>query len=137
MKVFIDTSAFLALIFPSESSHVSIVRKYDFYKKEKVRFITSDYILDELQTRCLYIGGSYGASQSVKIISEAISLDQMAVIFVDLTIFKKSQEVFLKYSDHKISFTDATSYVLMKEYSLEEIFTLDRDFKRMRLPTSL
>jgi len=136
MKAFIDTSAFIALIFQNEKLHSHVVEKYQFYKKQKTIFITSDYILDELYTRCLYKGGEMGARQAIKHITEAQVLKQLAVLAVDSTIFKKAEQVFLKFLDQQVSFTDAVSYVLCKEFKIDEIFTLDADFKKMRLNTS-
>jgi len=50
-------------------------------------------------------------------------LDELAG-FIDLNTSKK------------INFTDATTYVLYKDFAIDEIFTLDSDFKKMRLKTS-
>jgi predicted nucleic acid-binding protein len=61
---------------------------------------------------------------------------EIKIVFIDSLFFKKAQEAFLKFSEHKISFTDAVSYVLCKEFKIDEIFTLDADFKKMRLNTS-
>ncbi|MCL5010385.1 MAG: hypothetical protein M1289_02160 [Patescibacteria group bacterium] len=54
MKVFIDTSAFVALFVDKEIDHKIVVKKYHDYRQRRVAFFTSDYILDELFTRLLY-----------------------------------------------------------------------------------
>ncbi len=136
MKIFIDTSAFLALILEDESYHQKVVDKYKAYKKSRAQLITSDYILDELYTRCVYRAGSFGAKIAIDLIQEIVSHDELTVLEVDLQVFKKAQEIFLKFSDHKISFTDATSYILYKDFALDEVFTLDSDFKKIRVATS-
>ena len=64
------------------------------------------------------------------------SAGEIRVLDIDKSIFAKAMEVLLKFSDHKISFTDATSYILYKDFSLDEIFTLDSDFKKLRINTS-
>lgn len=136
MKVFIDTSAFMALILKDESCHKKVVNQYKAYKKGRAQLITSDYILDELYTRCVYRAGSYGAKLATNLIKETVTSNELAVLEVDSDVFQKAELVFLKFSDHKISFTDATSYVLYKAFSLDEVFTLDHDFKKMRVNTS-
>lgn len=136
MKVFIDTSAFMALILKDESFHQKVVNQYKAYKKSRVQLITSDYILDELYTRCVYRAGSHGAKLATNLIKEVIESNELTVLNVDSDIFQKAEPIFLKFSDNKISFTDATSYILYKDFSLDEIFTLDDDFKKMRLNTS-
>lgn len=136
MKVFIDTGAFIAFFIKQEKFHDDVVGRYNLYRKTKANFITSDYILDELLTW-------FSAKQSKSILEKLIlSLQKMReeneikVLSVDKSIFRKAEEILLKFSDHKISFTDATSYVLYKDFALDEVFTLDDDFKRMRVNTS-
>ena len=73
---------------------------------------------------------------AVNLIREIIASEELTVLDIDSQIFKKAEDIFLKFSDHKISFTDATSYVLYKDFSLDEVFTLDTDFKKMRISTS-
>lgn len=136
MKVFIDTSAFIAFFIKQDKFHDDILDKYKQYRQQNVTFLTSDYILDELLTW-------FSAKQTKNILEKLVySLQKMEedgeikVFSVDRAIFRKAQEVLIKFSDHKISFTDATSYVLYKDFSLDEIFTLDTDFKKMRISTS-
>lgn len=136
MKVFIDTSAFIAYFIKQDEFHDDVVSKFKLYRRQNAKLLTSDYILDELQTW-------FSAKQSKNILEKLIySLQRMEaegeikVFLVDRQTFRKAQAILLKFSDHKISFTDATSYVLFKDFSLDEIFTLDDDFKKMRLSTS-
>jgi len=136
MKVFIDTSAFIALIFKSESFYKKATEYYKDCKKKRVQFITSDYILDELFTRCLYHGGLRGAKTTIGLISKMISHEELTVLSIDQSIFKQAQKLLLKFAEHKVSFTDATSYVLYKKFALDEIFTLDKDFKKIGAKTS-
>lgn len=136
MKVFIDTSAFIAYFIKQDEFHDDAVSKFKLYRQQNAKLLTSDYILDELQTW-------FSAKQSKNLLEKLVySLQRMEeegeikVFSVDRPTFRKAQEVLLKFSGHKISFTDATSFCLYKEFSLDEIFTLDDDFKKMRLHTS-
>lgn len=136
MKVFLDTGAFIAYFIKQEKFHKDVLDKYNFYLKQRANLITSDYIIDELLTW-------FSAKQSKSLLEKLIfSLQKMQeageikILFVDQTVFRKAQDILLKFSDHKISFTDATSYVLLKDFALDEIFTLDDDFKKMRINTS-
>ena len=126
----------MALILKEEAHHNKVAAKYKAYKKARAQLITSAYILDELFTRCLYRAGSHGGKLAINLIREIVASDELTVLEIDSQIFKKAEDIFLKFSDHKISFTDASSYVLYKDFSIDEIFTLDNDFKKMRLNTS-
>lgn len=136
MKVFLDTSMFIAFFLKQEAHHNEVVEKYTFYKNQNPTFITSNYVLDELYT---WFNAKQNKSFLGKLIQfmERIEKDgEIKVFYVDNVIDEKARKVLLKFSDHKISFTDATTYVLYKEFSLDEIFTLDSDFKKMRVNTA-
>lgn len=54
MKVFVDTSAFVALLVEKEQFHSKVAHQYKDYRQAKAVLFTSHYILDELFTRLLY-----------------------------------------------------------------------------------
>src|SRR3989338_6384249 len=136
MKVFIDTGAFIAYFIKQEKYHLDAVNKYKLYRRQKNAFFTSDYILDELFTWFSSKQNKYVLEKLVSAVQKMTANQEIKVLSVDNVIFKKAADVLLKFSEHKISFTDATTYVLYKEFSIDEIFTLDDDFKKMRLNTS-
>ncbi len=136
MKIFIDTGVFLSLYNKKESQHVKVSRQYRYYKKHNADFFTSDHILSELYTLTLHRYGGYWASLGDKYLNELIVSKELQVIYVDSHIFNKARKTFLKFVEHNISFTDALSYVLCRDFKMDEIFTLDSDFKKLRLKTS-
>jgi uncharacterized protein len=130
MKVFIDTSIFVALLVQNEQSHAKVTKKYQSYRQKRAIFFTSYYVLDELFTRLLY----YGVKDIKKLVTtlqEAIAANELTVFDINEAGFAKSLTLFLKFSDHQLSFTDATIVYLYKEFKLNEIFTLDSDFKKV------
>lgn len=135
MKVFIDTSAFVALLVENEQFHKKVVEKYNTYRQQRATFFTSYYILDELYTRLLYLQVS-NIRKHIEIIQHSIQENELVAMQINDALFDKSLSVFLKFSEHKISFTDATTYVLCKDFNIDEIFTLDSDFKKMRVSIS-
>lgn len=135
MKVFIDTSAFVALLVDKETDHKKVAKKYHDYRQKRAILFTSDYILDELFTRLTYFK-QVDLNKVINKLQESISKGEITVLRIDEAIFEKALGAFLKFSDHKISFTDATSYGLLKDFSLDEIFTLDDDFRKIRVNTS-
>lgn len=134
MKVFIDTSALVALLVDKEQFHLKVVRKYKDYRQARTVLFTSYYILDELFTRLLYY--KVDIRKHIQKLKDSIAANELTVLQIDDTLFNKSVDIFLKFSDHKISFTDATSYILYKDFALDEVFTLDDDFKKIRVNTS-
>lgn len=136
MKIFIDTSAFISYFIKQEAHNEEVIKKYEIYRKQKATFLTSNYILCELLT---WFNAKYHNSILKKVISALETMEaerEINVLYIDRVIAKKAQDVLFKFSEHKISFTDAASYVLYKNFNLDEVFTLDNDFKKMRLNTS-
>lgn len=136
MKVFIDTGIFIALFVSSERHHSKVSKKYKDYRKQRAQLFTSYYILDELFTRLIYDFGKSITQKAIDLLNKSIDKEELVVLDIDEAIFKKAQEAMIKFSEHKISLTDATSYILYKDFSLDEIFTLDDDFKKIRVSTS-
>lgn len=135
MKILIDTSMFVALFVENELHHKKVVEKYLEYKNQRVIFFTSYYILDELFTRLLYYGET-NIKSYIQILQESITANEITVLEVNEGVFQKSLQSFLKFSEHKLSFTDASTYTLYKDFSIDEIFTLDSDFKKIGANTS-
>lgn len=136
MKVFIDTSVFIAYFLKQDIRNIETTEKFNFYKKQNAIFLTSNYILDELFTWFCAKETKFFLEKVINAISEMRETHTIKVFYIDKFICGKAEKVFLKFSEHKISFTDAITYVLYKDFALDEIFTLDRDFKRMRAKTS-
>ena len=136
MKVFLDTSALIAYFIKQETHHVKVVTAYNLYRNSKAQFFTSNYVIDELLTWF----SSHQTKHFIQILLEAIgemrANGEIKILHIDETLADKAILVLLKFFEHKISFTDATTCVLYKDFAIDEIFSLDRDFKRMRLNTS-
>lgn len=136
MKVFIDTGAFIAIFVSSERFYPKASKKYKDYRKQRAQLFTSYYILDELYTRLMYDFGRSATQKAIDLLNKSIEKEELLVLDIDETIFKKAQDTMIKFSEYKISLTDATSYVLYRDLNLDEVFTLDEDFKKIRVNTS-
>lgn len=125
--IFVDTSAFIALILQSEPHHQITVDCFKKYLSNGARLITIDYVLDELFTylRCRkkvnmevilnFIKSSYASGIKIFAISESL--------FGDALKFMR------QYDDHFFSCTDCVSFLVMKELKIRDVFTFDNDFK--------
>lgn len=136
MKVFFDTGAFIALFISQEKYHKQISNKYNDYRKQRALFYTSYYILDELFTRLIYDFGKSATEKVIGLLMKSIEKEEVKVLDIDEATFTKSLNSLLKFAQHKISLTDATTYTLFRDLQLDEVFTLDSDFKKIGLKTS-
>jgi predicted nucleic acid-binding protein len=136
MKIFIDTGVFIAYFIKEDTYNEKVSTQWHSYRDTRSIFFTSKYILSELYTRILYNFGPYAVKQIVPLMDESIHHGEVRILDVDDVIFEKTQTEFLRFSEHALSFTDASSYVLCKEFALDEVFTLDSDFKKIGVKTS-
>lgn len=137
MKIFIDTSAFISYFLKRDILNIQAIEKFNFYKKQNAIFLTSNYVLDELFTWFSTRKTKFSVEKIINAISEMQETRSIQIFYIDKFICGKAEKVLLKFSEHKISFTDATTYVLYKDFQFDEVFTFDSDFKKMRIATSL
>lgn len=129
--IFVDTSAFLAIVNEKDDNHRAAKRFLEEIKRGKVKvkkIITSDYIIDETLTRIRYSVGHKEAVEWGNGILASKVIDRMEV---GKEIFELAWNIFAKYEDKKLSFTDCTSFAVMKKRGIEKVFAFDEDFERM------
>ena len=135
-KVFIDTSCYLALFIGSDIKHSIVAKTFKKYIQGRYQFFTSYYVLNELYTRLVYDFGKIELKKVVAQINKVVKNNELKMLYVDEVLFNKSAETMTKFAEHKLSFVDASIYNLVKDYKLDEVFTLDSDFKKVGLKTS-
>jgi predicted nucleic acid-binding protein len=129
-KVFFDTWGWLAIAHRDDCRHAEVTAFYRDFIVAGGLPVTSDYILDEtitlLRARTTATGteqlieGILAARQSSRVLIERISEERWTVAW----------KMCRKYSDKTdISFTDFTSFVIMKELRITEALTADRHFE--------
>ncbi|HEY9204984.1 MAG TPA: type II toxin-antitoxin system VapC family toxin [Candidatus Methanoperedens sp.] len=129
--IFVDTSAFLALVNEKDNNHIAARTFLEGIKNGKVKvrkIITSDYIIDETLTRILY---SVGHKEAVKWGKDILASKVVEKVDVGKEIFDLAWELFETYEDKKLSFTDCTSFALMKKRGIEKVFSFDGDFENI------
>lgn len=136
MKVFFDTGVFIALLIKKELDHDRVVEKYTVYRRQNAQMYTSDYILAELWTWCSRSLNSTQTKSIMDATDAMATLGQLTILPVDTNVFKRAQSMLLKYFEHRLSLVDCTTVVLVRDFHMDEIFTLDSDFRKLRLPVS-
>jgi len=87
---------------------------------------TSDYVFDEAVTVALVRTGK--PDIAIDIGNFILSSKRLRIIHVNKTIFEEAWNVFIRYSEKKLSFTDATSIAIMRMYNINYIMSFDRHF---------
>ncbi len=129
--IFVDTSAFLALVNEKDRHHIDSSRFLEELKngKTKIRKIfTSDYIIDETITRIRYEVGHQEAVLWGRNVQASKVIEK---IEIDRETFEFAWKLFETYDDKVLSFTDCTSFAIMKKRGIEKAFSFDQDFERI------
>ena len=129
---FVDTSAWFAYANRHDPDHIRI---RNVLRTFQGRLVTSNFIFDETVTLCLYRLGHQVAATVGKVL-----LDPTVVDLIRLTPDdeQRAWELFLVRPDKTYSYTDCTSFVLMRRLRLQRVIALDADFQRegfILLPT--
>ena len=132
MKVFIDTWGWLTLRDRDESRHEDVKEFYRQFRDQNAILYTSDYVLDETITLFFRRLPFKTAKGSLAKIDKAIQEGYMQVEWVTPERFEQAKWLRLKYQDKgRISFTDLTSMLLMKELGIKDIITADEHFEHV------
>ena len=132
MRVFVDTSAWLAFISEADQHHRSIAESVAALSAEDSIFYTSNDVVDETVTRLAYDVSVASAEGFYKRILQGIDEGWLIQIWCDEAVQKDAVKLLAKYKDKELSLTDATSAVLMKSERIKAILTLDSDFEYLR-----
>ncbi len=125
MKIFIDTGAFCALTIPKDNYNLKAKSTYNQLKKHRAIIYTSDYVLDEVYT-LLKTRGSY--KTSIKFMDQ-INKSHIIILRVTEEVEEDAKNIFRRFEDKKLSFTDCTSFALINQFSIKAVFAFDKHFR--------
>lgn len=125
MKLFVDTSGWVALFNQRDRNHKAAKELWERLVRKRPSLYTSDYIIDETITLLRVRGGFEVAKKGGQNLFGSRILSLLKVSYSELL---ESWELFQKYPEHGFSFTDCTSFVLMKKNGIDYAFTFDKHF---------
>lgn len=125
-NVFVDTGAFIALANEADDHHDAAKETLQGLQAAGSLLMTSNFVLDETYTR---IRRTAGIREAIAFGEKVQASRQMKIVTVERALEKKAWEIFKRYSDHPFSYTDCTSFALMKQKKIREAFAFDGDFR--------
>lgn len=125
--VFVDTSAWLALINDSDTDHAKAKIIRDKLLQSKKRFFITDYIIVEIANSLCKVRWR---SKAVKLINSIRETEIIEVVEVDKEIYEEAWQMYAGRTDKEWSFTDCISFVVMNKYRIRDAFTNDHHFEQ-------
>ncbi|MGH9316017.1 MAG: type II toxin-antitoxin system VapC family toxin, partial [Thermoanaerobaculia bacterium] len=125
--VLVDTSAFYALQSTGDSrEHALAAATAERFETDQALLVTTDYVLDETYT---LLPSALGHRSAVRFGRE-IRRGGIEIVQVDPDIQEEAWRIFQRYADKDFSFTDCTSFAVMRRGKIGLAFTLDRHFRQ-------
>lgn len=126
-NLFVDTSAWVALFVKNDEEHQRAVSLFERIKSLKSVLYTSDYVFDETLTTIL-VRGSY--RQSLLAGEALLNSNVIKILPVSSEYFQEAWKLYQKYRDKQFSFTDVTSFAIMRDMEINKVFAFDNHFSQ-------
>ena len=125
--VFIDTAGWACLLDRREARHGEAARLMAECGQMRRPLVTTDYVVDETATLLIArrAGGLLGELFELIGRSAALTLTP-----VGPGRFREACGYLLKHRDQGYSFTDVTSFIVMRELGMTDALTEDRHFEK-------
>ena len=123
---FVDTSALYALIDRRDSHHSMMSGLVRRILESRRRLVTTDYIVCEAVNLANARARHHVGRRILELIDRSSAL---RVEWIGSLRFEATKVFYRRHSDHRYSFTDCTSFVVMRELKLLEVLTTDQHFR--------
>jgi hypothetical protein len=126
--LFVDTSGWVACADEADQAHSDAVAARDGWLERGGLLITTDYITDETLT-LLRIRLGIDAAETWW--SQIDGSSRLRWEFIGPDRADAARSILFRYRDKDFSFTDCTSFAVMRELKLREALAIDHHFSQM------
>jgi predicted nucleic acid-binding protein len=125
LEAFLDTSGLYALVDRKDAHHTSASTTVEKLLRRGWRFVITDYVLAETVNLANARSGAHVATRVLDLIEQSAGI---RLEWIGSSRFDLTKVFFRKHADHEYSFTDCTSFVVMRELKLSRALTTDHQF---------
>ena len=126
--LFVDTAGWVACADGADPAHVRCCAARDAALEAGQTLVTTDFIVDETLT-LIRLRLGLGAAETWW--QQVDPSPRLRWERIDSDRFEKARDLFFQYREKDFSFTDCTSFVVMREVRLTQAITTDRHFRQM------
>ena len=124
-EAFVDTSALYALIDRKDAHHAVMGERVTRLLGSGRRLVTTDYVVCETVNLANARAGHHVGTRILELIERSTAL---RVEWIGSLRFEATKIFYRRHSDHRYSFTDCTSFVVMRELRISDVLTTDEHF---------
>jgi predicted nucleic acid-binding protein len=129
MKLFVDSSAFIARAMEHDKNHEAAGDVFRELARRRLPYhllYTSNFVVDETVTFLLYQAGPRTALAVLEWIRAS---PNVRVLHVSEELEPIVDREFRRYASSRVSYTDCTTKALMERESIDTAFSFDRDLE--------
>jgi predicted nucleic acid-binding protein len=130
MNIFVDTAAFLAVLNANDQFHLVARNAWDEILSTDSTLFSSNYVI--LETTAL-LQHRFGI-EAVRLFESDI-LPIVEIAWVDKALHKQGMSALLVANRRNLSLVDCTSFEIMRQAGLDEVFTFDPHFREQGFKT--
>lgn len=123
MKVFVDTSAFLAVLNADDEFHAKAAASWHDLLTHEAELITNSFVL--VETYAL-VQNRLGLDAVRTLAKDLMPL--FKVKWMDDDLYQQAVTSFLSANRRQLSMVDCASFITMHRYDISVVFTFDRHF---------
>ncbi len=127
MRLFIDTGAFIALTDADDKYHLDAKKFYTELKNDGGKFLTTNFVICETIN---YLRARISHNIAVSFRENIYKSSVIEIIHITSAIEDEAFRIFKQYNDKDFSFTDCTSFSVMKNRRLNKAFAFDKHFEQ-------
>lgn len=131
MSIFIDASAFIALLNRRDHFHREAIEISKVLVERGEALLTSNYTLAETHT----VLGSQMGFEIPSGFAQEMKAGDIGVLWVNEAIHNRGLEVFLSRDEPKdLSFFGCVDLAVMERFAIDRAFSFDRQFRGLGIP---
>ena len=127
-SIFVDTAGWVAAADSADISGPSVREARDRWLAGGGTLVTTDYVVDETQTTIRFRLGLDAAEAWWRQMEGSTRLRMESV---GEARRERARSLFFRYRDKDFSFTDCSSFAVMRELRIHRVLTLDHHFRQM------
>ena len=126
--LFVDTAGWVAAADAADTLSTSVRRERDEWLAASGILVTTDYVIDETLTT---IRLRLGLPAAEAWWQQVDGSSRLRLETIDVVRAERARSLFFRYTDKDFSFTDCTSFTVMRDLRLRKVLTLDHHFGQM------
>ena len=124
-RIFVDTSAWLAVTDTSDVHHAEAVDIYIRLLNAQCVLVVTILVIAETQ---IWLRRRFGSDTALAFLKNINESARIEIVYPDAALEKKAKGILRQYADQDFSLADAISFAWLKEAGLSDVFSFDQHF---------